>query len=60
MVRKGELPSQEVVIGKVLKAYSFLADMDSALLKIIDDSKAHKEKKLVADVLEALKADSQG
>ena len=60
LVRKGELPSQEAVIGKVLKAYAFLADMDSALVKIIDDSKAHKKKKLVADVLEALKADSQG
>lgn len=58
LVRKGELPSQEAVIGKVLKAYAFLADMDSTIVKIIDDSKAHKEKKLVTDILEALKADS--
>mgnify|MGYP001225519609 FL=1 len=60
LVRKGEMPSQEAVIGKVLKAYAFLADMDSALVKIIDDSKAHKETKLVANVLKALKAASQG
>lgn len=51
LVRKGELPSQEAVVGKVLKAYAFLTDMDSALLRIIDDSKAHKETKLVAAVL---------
>jgi trehalose-6-phosphatase len=57
LVRKGELPSQEAVVGKVLKAYAFLADIDSTLVKIIDDSKAHKEKKLVVDVLEVLKAD---
>ncbi len=52
------MPSQEVVIGKVLKAYSFLADMDGTLVRIIDDSKAHKEQKLVAAVLQALKPDA--
>jgi hypothetical protein len=51
LVRKGELPSQEAVVGKVLKEYAFLADMDSTLVKIIDDSNAHKESKLVAAVL---------
>jgi predicted nucleotidyltransferase component of viral defense system len=51
LVRKGELPPQKAVVGKVLKAYAFLADMDSALVRIIDDSKAHKETKLVTDVL---------
>jgi len=51
LVRKGGLPSQEAVVGKVLKAYAFLADMDSTLVRIIDDSKAHKETKLVTDVL---------
>jgi trehalose-6-phosphatase len=50
-VRKGGLPSQEAVVGKVLKAYAFLADMDSTLVRIIDDSKAHKETKLVASLL---------
>lgn len=55
LVRKGELPSQEAVVGKVLKAYAFLADMDSTLVRIIDDSKAHKEKKLVEAVLGKLK-----
>ena len=51
LVRKGGLPSQEAVVGKVLKAYAFLADMDSTLVRIIDDSKAHKETKLVASLL---------
>jgi predicted nucleotidyltransferase component of viral defense system len=51
LVRKDELPPQEAVIGKVLKAYAFLADMDSTLERIIDDSKAHKETKLLADAL---------
>ena len=60
LVRKGELPSQNEVIGKVLKAYAFLENMDSTLLNIIDDSKAHKEKELVTTVLETLKPDYQG
>ncbi len=53
LVRKGELPSQEAVVGKVLKAYGFLEDMDSTLVKIIDDAKAHKESKLVAAILKS-------
>jgi predicted nucleotidyltransferase component of viral defense system len=60
LVRKDELPSEEAVIGKVLKTYAFLADMDRPLVRIIDDSKAHKETKLVAAVLGTLKADSKG
>lgn len=59
LVRKGDLPSQETVIGRVLKTYAFLEDMDSTLVKIINDAKAHKEKKLVASVLETLRPDSQ-
>jgi hypothetical protein len=59
-VRKGELPSQEVVVGKVLETYLFLAEMDGTLAKIIDDSKAHKEKKLVVAVLEVAKPKSRG
>jgi len=51
LVRKGELPSQEAVVGKVLKAYAFLTDTDNTLVRIIDDSKAHKETRLVAAVL---------
>ena len=58
LVRRGDSPSQEKVIEKVLKSYAFLEEMDSTLVKIIDDSKAHKEKKLVANVLEALKHNS--
>jgi predicted nucleotidyltransferase component of viral defense system len=59
LVRKRELPSHEAVVEKVLKAYAFLADMDRTLVRIIDDSKAHKEKKLVEAVLETLKTDSK-
>jgi hypothetical protein len=59
LVRRGALPFQETVIRKVLETYAFLEEMDSTLVKIIDDSKAHKEKKLVADILEALKRNSQ-
>lgn len=51
LVRKGELPSQEAVVGKVLKAYAFLANMDNTLVRIIGDSKAHKETRLVATAL---------
>ena len=51
LVRRGELPSQEAVVGKVLKAFAFLSNMDSTLVRIIDDSKAHKETKLVSALL---------
>jgi hypothetical protein len=40
-----------VVVGKVLKAYAFLTDMDSILVRIVDDSKAHKDTKIVAALL---------
>jgi hypothetical protein len=53
------LPSQDVVVGKVLKAYAFLSNMDSILVRIVDDSKAHKETKLVTAVLGAFKTDSK-
>ncbi|MFA5573178.1 MAG: hypothetical protein WDA42_08725 [Candidatus Bathyarchaeia archaeon] len=45
------MPCQEAVVGKVLKAYAFLADMDNTLVRIIDDSKAHKDAKIVAAAL---------
>jgi predicted nucleotidyltransferase component of viral defense system len=51
LVRRDELPSQDVVVGKVLKAYAFLTDMDSILVRIVDDSKAHKDTKIVAALL---------
>jgi predicted nucleotidyltransferase component of viral defense system len=59
LVRRDELPSQDVVVGKVLKAYAFLSNMDSILVRIVDDSKAHKETKLVTAVLGAFKTDSK-
>lgn len=59
LVRREELPSQEAVIGKVLKAYAFLVDMDDALMRLINDSKAHEETKIVAEVLEALTPNSK-
>ena len=51
LVRRGDLPSQEIVIRKVTGEYAFLKDLDSNLLQIVKDSKAHKEKKLVAGIL---------
>lgn len=50
LVRRGDLPSQEIVIRKVTEEYDFLKDLDSDLLRIVKDSKAHKEKKLVAKI----------
>jgi len=51
LVRRGDLPSQEIVIRKVTGAYGFLKDLDSNLLRLVKDSKAHKEKKLVEGIL---------
>lgn len=51
LVRRGDLPSQEIVIRKVTDEYAFLKDLDSELLRIVKDSKAHKEKKLVAKIM---------
>lgn len=51
LVRRGDLPSQEIVTRKVISEYAFLEDLDSDLLRIVNDSKAHKEKELVARIL---------
>jgi len=51
LVRKGSLPAPENVIQEVLKEYSYLKNLDKQLLKIVKDSKAHKEEKLVVQVL---------
>ena len=51
LVKKDKLPSQDAVVGKVLKSFAFLSSMDRKLVRIIDDSKAHKETKLVAALL---------
>jgi len=51
LVRKGKLPPQEKVIKTVLKEYTFLKDLDKQLLKVVEDSKTHKEEKPVAELL---------
>lgn len=51
LVRKGSLPAPENVIQAVLKEYSYLKNLDKQLTKIVEDSKAHKEEKLVVQVL---------
>jgi predicted nucleotidyltransferase component of viral defense system len=53
LVRKGDLPSQAVVVRKVVKDYEFLKDLDGDLNKIIKDSKSHRNNRLVAEVLKA-------
>lgn len=47
LVRKGSLLPQRDLIKAVLKEYVFLEDLDHQLLKIMKDSKAHKENELV-------------
>ena len=54
LVRKGSLPSQKNIINRVLKDYAFLEDLNDPLPKIIEDSKAHREKELVTKVLSNL------
>jgi len=56
LVRRGDLPSEEIVTKKVIGEYAFLKDLDRDLLRIVNDSKAHKEKKLVAEILGKRKA----
>jgi len=51
LVRKGDLPPKETVIEKVIGEYTFLKDLNKDLLKIIKDSKAHKERELVTKIL---------
>jgi predicted nucleotidyltransferase component of viral defense system len=51
LVRREDLPSQELVTRKVMSKYAFLKDLDSNLLRIVNDSKAHKEKELVEGIL---------
>jgi len=56
LVRRGDLPSEEIVTKKVIGEYAFLKDLDRDLLRIVNDSKAHKEKKLVTEILGKRKA----
>jgi predicted nucleotidyltransferase component of viral defense system len=49
LVRRNKLPSEASVVKKVVAEYSFLNDLDIDLLRIIKDSKSHKELSFVAD-----------
>jgi predicted nucleotidyltransferase component of viral defense system len=51
LVRKDSLPPQKTIINRVLKEYSFLADLDDPLQKIIEDSKSHHNQELVDELL---------
>ena len=53
LVRKGDLPSEAALVRKVVKEYEFLKDLDSDLNKIVEDSKSHRNSRLVAEVLKA-------
>lgn len=55
LVRRENLPSQEVVIKKVLDEYKYLGDMDEDLIKIIRDSRSHREKNLVTKIIANLR-----
>ena len=48
LVRRKSLPSEATVVRKVIAEYSYLSDLESDLLRIIKDSKAHKESSFVA------------
>lgn len=54
LVRRGDMPSQAIVTKIVLKEYAFLKGLDSQLQKIVKDSKAHRERQLVAKLLSVL------
>lgn len=51
LVRKDNLPSQNVVIDTVCTEYAYLKNLDDQLVCIIKDSRSHKEEKLVLDIL---------
>ena len=55
LVQRGSLPPQEEVIKKVLDRYVFLGDLDENLLKIVKDSKAHREKNLITGLMANLR-----
>ena len=52
LVRKGDLPSKEAVLEKVTHEYAFLKDLDRDLIRIVKDARAHRERKLVAEILD--------
>jgi predicted nucleotidyltransferase component of viral defense system len=48
LVRRKSLPPQATIVKKVLEEYSFLRDLDRNLIRLIEDSKVHKETDFVA------------
>lgn len=54
LVRRGGIPSQGTITKIVVKQYKFLNDIDDQLLKIVHDSKAHRERQLVTRLTSSL------
>ena len=54
LVRRGDLPSQAIVTKAVLKEYAFLKGLNSQLLIIVKDAKAHRERRQVEKLLSTL------
>jgi predicted nucleotidyltransferase component of viral defense system len=54
LVRKESLPTQATVVKKVLAEYAFLKDLDNDLLRIIKDSKTHKEQDFVNSFVKSI------
>jgi len=54
LVRRGDLPSHAIVTETVLKEYAFLKNLNSQLLKIVKDAKAHRERQQVEKLLSTL------
>lgn len=51
LVRRGDLPSKDIVVDKVISKYAFLRDLDRDLVEIINDSKVHRKGALISKVL---------
>jgi len=56
LVRRGSLPGEEEVVGRVLDGYGYLKDLDEDLLRVSRDSYAHREEAYVSKVIEDIRA----
>lgn len=56
LVRRGSLPGEEEVVGRVLDGYGYLRDLDEDLLRVSRDSYAHREKAHVSKLIEDIRA----
>jgi len=54
LVRRGGVPSLKTITKIVVKQYKFLNDLDDQLLKIVHDSRAHRERRLVIKLISSL------